>query len=219
MKTTSLFILPTMAILSHTAVAFAPSPTALSFKTPSSHIILQQAVDDDANAITNTNKMVTSRRDYLLQNTALVASSLFLASGKANASGGATAGGAYLLSAKQRYNERVTKGVKAFLDLEGGSVSAVNDFFTSEEVGGWKDASSAGYLLSNAFRRSSSTAPDSLPSVKKWKAFAKEAETMAKYASKKKTNDTFESYKKALVLLDEYLEAVELPPAIEMRSL
>lgn len=80
------------------------------------------------------------------------------------ASGGATAGGAYLLSAKQRYNARVTAGVKGFLALsksiEAGSIVETKAFLSSSEEGGWGDLKSAGYLLSNAFRRSSNTAPD-----------------------------------------------------------
>ena len=88
----------------------------------------------------------------------------------AHASGGATAGGAYLLSAKQRYNARVTRAMQGFIALESslqeGKFDKTKEFLTSEEDGAWKDGSSAGYLLANAFRRSSSTAPDSLPSVK-----------------------------------------------------
>ena len=76
----------------------------------------------------------------------------------------------HLRQAKQRYNERVLKGVSGFLALrgflEGGDIDAVRGFFTSEDIGGWKDFSAAGYLLSNAFRRNSSTPPDSLPAVK-----------------------------------------------------
>lgn len=86
------------------------------------------------------------------------------------ASGGATAGGAYLLSAKQRYNDRVKLGVRKFASLaeplESENIDALRLFFTSEDTGSWKDFSSAGYLLANAFRRTSSAAPDSLPSVK-----------------------------------------------------
>jgi hypothetical protein len=86
------------------------------------------------------------------------------------ASGGATAGGAYLLSAKQRYNERVKAGVKGFAALrplvESGNVNGIRSYFASEDVGSWKDLSTAGYLLANAFRSNSSAAPDSLPSVK-----------------------------------------------------
>ena len=85
------------------------------------------------------------------------------------ASGGATAGGAYLLSAKQRYNERVGKGVAGFLALgsflEEGNIDGLRNYFATEEVGGWKDLTAAGYLLANAFRRNSTAAPDSLPSV------------------------------------------------------
>jgi len=137
------------------------------------------------------------------------------------ASGGATAGGVYLLSAKQRYNERVTQGIKTFLalssSLDTGSVDGVQAFFLTEDVGGWKDASAAGYLLANAFRRSSSTPPDNLPSVKKWKAFAKEVENLQKSTKKKDVKSIQTAYKKAEELLDPYLEGVELPTAIEMK--
>jgi hypothetical protein len=89
---------------------------------------------------------------------------------KASASGGATAGGVYLLSAKQRYNGRVTKGVSGFLglgeSLESGNIEVAKNFFKSEEDGNWKDFAAAAYLLANAFRRNSAQAPDTLPSVK-----------------------------------------------------
>lgn len=88
----------------------------------------------------------------------------------ANASGGATAGGAYLLSAKQRYNERVKASVQGLLSaadgLKSGDSKAAKTYFESEEGGSYKDLTAAGYLLSNAFRRNSTAAPDSLPSVK-----------------------------------------------------
>ena len=42
-------------------------------------------------------------------------------------------------------------------------VPAIKEYFGDEQC--YKDYSSAGYLLANAFRRSSSTAPDKLPSV------------------------------------------------------
>lgn len=88
----------------------------------------------------------------------------------ASASGGATAGGAYLLSAKQRYNDRVIKGVKGFLSLEAslksGSVEEAKTYFAGDAVGTFGDISTAGYLLANAFRRSANQSPDSLPSVK-----------------------------------------------------
>ena len=97
--------------------------------------------------------------------------SLFLAfPSVVHASGGATAGGAYLLSAKQRYNDRVKAGSKAFLALrpaiDGGDLDAIRPYFSREDSGNWNDFSAAGYLLANAFRRNSSAAPDSLPSVK-----------------------------------------------------
>jgi len=140
----------------------------------------------------------------------------------ATASGGATAGGAYLLSAKQRYNDRVVCGVKAYLSLgssiELGDTSSAKLFFTVDNtvVGGWADTAGAGYLLSNAFRRSSSTAPDSLPSVKKWKAFKAEVEALEKITKKKGGKGAAAAYKTSLPLLDSYLEAVELPDILEI---
>ena len=83
---------------------------------------------------------------------------------------GATAGGAYLLSAKQRYNERVKTSIKGLLQteesLKNGDSKSANAYFDGEDAGSWKDLTAAGYLLSNAFRRTSTTPPDSLPSVK-----------------------------------------------------
>ena len=88
----------------------------------------------------------------------------------AQASGGATAGGAYLLSAKKRYYERVKASVSGLLQaadgLKNGDSKVAKDYFSGDADGSWKDLTAAGYLLSNAFRRSSSTAPDSLPAVK-----------------------------------------------------
>lgn len=125
------------------------------------------------------------------------------------------------MSAKQRYNARVTEGIKSFLSLssslESGTLDGAKEFFLTEEVGGWKDSSAAGYLLANAFRRSSSTPPDNLPSVKKWKAFAKEIENLQKTLKKKDVKAVKSAYAKAEDLLDPYLEGVELPPVIEMR--
>ncbi len=139
----------------------------------------------------------------------------------ASASGGATAGGAYLLSAKQRYNARVQAGVKSFAalesSLESGSLDATKAYFTTDDAGGWKDSSAAGYLLANAFRRSSTTPPDSLPTVKKWKAFAAEMDVLQKALKKKDAKNVKVSYEKGSGLLDLYLESVELPPVLELK--
>mmetsp|Transcript_21459 Transcript_21459/g.35537 ORF Transcript_21459/g.35537 Transcript_21459/m.35537 type:complete len:201 (+) Transcript_21459:44-646(+) len=162
-----------------------------------------------------------SRRS-LFENTALVGAGLILtnANSAALASGGATAGGAYLLSAKQRYNDRVKAAMKGFVglrkSLEGGSIDEMKEYFSTEDVGGWKDGSAAGYLLANAFRRNSSAAPDSLPSVKAWKAFAKEVEGVMKSAKKKDATKTLAALDKALPVLEEYLTLVELPAAAEL---
>jgi len=140
----------------------------------------------------------------------------------AQASGGATAGGAYLLSAKQRYNKRVTASVQAFLacsaSIESGKLDSIKAFLASEDEGGWKDVTTAGYLLANAFRTNSTTAPDKLPSVKKWKAFVAEVEAIKKALKKKDVKGVQSSYETAVAALDEYLSAVELPSVIEMRG-
>lgn len=114
-----------------------------------------------------------SRRDVfesVVQKTATSAVVWSLVHSPAWASGGATAGGAYLLSAKQRYNERVQEGVKGFLGirsaLEDGDLNTLREYFAKEDTGGWKDFAAAAYLLANAFRRNSTAPPDSLPSVK-----------------------------------------------------
>lgn len=64
----------------------------------------------------------------------------------------------------------MTKGVKGFLALgssiEAGSLDKTKEYFACNEPGCWTDLNAAGYLLANAFRRSASTNPDSLPSVK-----------------------------------------------------
>ena len=71
-----------------------------------------------------------------------------------------------LIPAKQRYNKRVLSGVKSFLGLDARDLNQVAAFFASPDEGGWEDLNSAGYLLANAFRTSSTKAPDNLPSVK-----------------------------------------------------
>jgi len=138
----------------------------------------------------------------------------------AQASGGATAGGAYLLSAKKRYYERVKASVSGLLQsvdgLQKGDSKIADEYFSSEADGSWKDLTSAGYLLSNAFRRSSSTAPDSLPAVKKYKAFAKTVENFQKVLKKKGATAAVDTFPSVEVALDEWLSEIELPAAREL---
>mmetsp|Transcript_16356 Transcript_16356/g.41009 ORF Transcript_16356/g.41009 Transcript_16356/m.41009 type:complete len:220 (+) Transcript_16356:108-767(+) len=138
----------------------------------------------------------------------------------AQASGGATAGGAYLLSAKKRYYERVKVSVtgllKSYDELKNGDSKVAKEYFSSEDGGSWKDLTSAGYLLSNAFRRSSSTAPDSLPAVKKYKAFAKEVEAFQKALKKKGAAAAVDAFPSVEVALDDWLSEIELPPSREL---
>jgi len=124
-----------------------------------------------------------------------------------------TKGGAYLLSAKQRYNKRVIAGVRSYQSLakslENGDMTEAKAFFAGDGEGTWKDFIAAGYLLSNAFRRNSNTAPDKLPAVQKWKKFQSEVEGgFMKSLMKKKIN--MDSYMNSLQALEVYLEEVEL---------
>lgn len=138
----------------------------------------------------------------------------------AQASGGATAGGAYLLSAKKRYYERVKASVSGLLQaadaLKNEDSKVAKAYFSSEDDGSWKDLTAAGYLLSNAFRRSSSTAPDSLPAVKKYKAFAKEVDNFQKVLKKKGSAAALDAFSGVEVALDDWLGEIELPPAREL---
>ncbi len=74
-------------------------------------------------------------------------------------------------------------------------------------------------LLANAFRTSSSKPPDTLPSVKKWKAFAKEIELLKRALSKKDAEKVLLAYNKAAEQLDAYLDAVELPSVMELKQM
>ncbi len=74
-------------------------------------------------------------------------------------------------------------------------------------------------LLSNAFRTSSTKAPDALPSVKKWKAFAKDVELLKRALSKKDSEKLFTTYKSAEEKLEAYLDAVELPSGMELKKM
>jgi len=123
------------------------------------------------------------------------------------ASGGATAGGAYLLSAKQRYNERCISGVKEYAKLS--SIDELKVWYKLDDVGGWGNFKASGYLLSNAFRRSSSTPPEKLPAVKKWRVFEGAVEGMGK---KGKKGGTLEE---GLAALDEWIREVELGDGIK----
>jgi len=139
----------------------------------------------------------------------------------AHSSGGATAGGAYLLSAKRRYYDRVKTSVLGLIrvadGLKNGDSAIAKDFFSSETDGSWNDLTAAGYLLSNAFRRSASTNPDSLPAVKKYKAFVKEVNNFQKVLKKKGAAAAAEEFSNNVeVALDAWLSEIQLPAAREL---
>mmetsp|Transcript_48532 Transcript_48532/g.146397 ORF Transcript_48532/g.146397 Transcript_48532/m.146397 type:complete len:212 (-) Transcript_48532:202-837(-) len=196
-----------LVISSNGALAFVNAPSKSLRAESCPDLVLRAQNDGDA---------LTSRRE-LFRDAAATAFGLgaaFVPMHDAMASGGATAGGAYLLSAKQRYNERVTGGITAFValgsDIEAGNLKSAKAFFETEDKGGWQDTATAGYLLANAFRTSSTTPPDKLPSVKKWKAFVAEVEGLKKALKKKSASGAQTSYKGAIDLLGDYLTAVEL---------
>lgn len=155
----------TLALLGSSAV-LAFHPSNLSFAATRSCAKM--------GTVRQVGALEASRRSFVenlaVSTIAAVVGTSLLSIESASASGGATAGGVYLLSAKQRYNNRVSIGVKGFLAigpaLESGDIDPVRAFFTSEDAGNWKDFAAAGYLLANAFRRNSSAPPDTLPSVK-----------------------------------------------------
>ena len=78
----------------------------------------------------------------------------------------------------------------------------------------YNDMKASMYLLGNAFRINQQKAPDNLPTVKAAKAFFREMDAMEKKVKKGKAgdNDAIANYAKALDILDEYLDLVELPP-------
>lgn len=121
-----------------------------------------------------------------------------------DASGGATAGGAYLLRAKERYNARVLAGAKAYK-----GAADIGALF-AEKDGALDDLEAAGFLLANAFRINSTQNPDKIVQVQKFKAFKKDADACAAFLKKKKKADAKAAYDASLVTLDVYLKGVGL---------
>lgn len=126
-----------------------------------------------------------------------------------DASGGATAGGAYLLRAKERYNARVVAGAKA-VKAASGDDAAVAALFSAGDDGPLADLEAAGFLLANAFRINSTQNPDKILQVQKFKAFKKDADETAAFLKKKKKADAKASFEKSLASLDQYLLSVGL---------
>ena len=101
-----------------------------------------------------------------------------------DASGGATAGGAYLLRAKERYNARVTEGAKAY--KKSTDLAAL----FAEKDGALDDLEAAGFLLANAFRINSTQNPDKIVQVQKFKAFKKDADASCVPCSRRRRRPT-----------------------------
>mmetsp|Transcript_28216 Transcript_28216/g.90940 ORF Transcript_28216/g.90940 Transcript_28216/m.90940 type:complete len:193 (+) Transcript_28216:16-594(+) len=127
---------------------------------------------------------------------------------RVDASGGATAGGAYLLRAKERYNARVVAGAKDFKATLGTTADskAIAELFAKD--GTYDDLTAAAFLLSNAFRINSTQNPDRIPQVQKFKKFKAAADAIPAAAKKKK--DLTDLVSNADDLLDVYLQSVDL---------
>lgn len=202
-------------ICCHNAAAFVVAPSAT---VPARHLATK-SYEHDLETIVDDAHHPLSRKKFVEGVQTSFALLLVGQVKPAHASGGATAGGAYLLSAKQRYNKRVTSGLKAFLAINPDDLSALNAFFSTPDEGGWEDLSAAAYLLANAFRTNSSKAPDSLPSVKSWKSFSKEVDLLKRGLAKNDKGKVASAYNNAEEKLDEYLANVELPTVIELKQL
>ena len=138
---------------------------------------------------------------------------LILSPKPAISSGGATAGGAYLIRAKSRYSERVKRGATSFFELrhavENGALLK-DPFLQGGKDSAFEDFTSASYLLANAWRSNSTTPPDSLPTVKKFKFFMKCWEDVKKESKNKKTEAALSSYDAAVDALKIFMASVEL---------
>lgn len=218
------FIVCCLVLLSKRVFAFQDAtkkPTRL-VRPRTKSIVVKTAIHESQSGTHNTEKLEV-RRSFLRKLTLFpfaVLPSVTSMATIAQASGGATAGGAYLLSAKKRYYERVKTSVSGLLravdGLKDGDSKVAKEYFSNEADGSWKDLTAAGYLLSNAFRRSSSTAPDSLPAVKKYKAFAKAVDNLQKVLKKKGATAAYAEFPIVEVSLDEWLSEIELPAAREL---
>lgn len=155
----------TFGCLVASATAFVPSQRRVVRPATASPVVAAAA----AGGVDDHDNVVVGRRAAIA-----VLGLLTVNAEVASASGGATAGGAYLIRAKQRYNDRVTTGAAAFMAL--GTINLKDPFFQleksgKEEEGPSKDFLTAAFLLANSFRSNSTTAPDNLPTVKAFKAF------------------------------------------------
>jgi hypothetical protein len=149
---------------------------SLKVSEPPEHLAGQATTTTTSTTTTIDRRSLFQRTASLVIGTTVVAAAAATTTpSPSHASGGATAGGVYLLSAKQRYNTRVKAGVQQLLvvleDLkkDGSSSSKVaKTYFNTENIdtGSWKDLTAAGYLLSNAFRINSTASPDKIPAVK-----------------------------------------------------
>lgn len=198
------------------AVLLLASSHAFTSSSDAAAAALRRALASDASASASSAEAAAealrqvsaprvSRRNALTGGALAAAVSAFADVAVVDASGGATAGGAYLLRAKERYNARVVAGAKAFKAAGDDATPAL-----FAEDGPLADLEAAGFLLANAFRINSTQNPDKIPQVKLFKAFKADADAVAAALKKKKKADAKAGMEKAQASLDAYLAGVGL---------
>lgn len=164
---------------------------------------LKAALSQSSMASTVNGAPALGRREFVGSSAAALAA--FARVAEVDASGGATAGGVYLLRAKERYNSRVMAGVEDFKAAEGYDDKALASYFSGKS---FEDLCASAFLLASAFRTNSAQGPDKILQVKLYKDFKKEADEASSLLKKKK--DPKEAYSRASSALDAYLSSVGL---------
>ena len=177
---------------------------AFMSSTASARSAMKQAM-----VMKSADSAVLTRRDVFGAGSAALAA--FALVEQVDASGGATAGGAYLIRAKERYGSRVAAGAKEFkaakAAVEAGDSKSLSPLFAKDAA--YDDLLAAGYLLANAFRINSTQNPDKIPQVQKFKKFKAAADALPA-ALKKNKKVPADSYATASELLDDFLSSVGL---------
>lgn len=134
------------------------------------------------------------------------------------ASGGATAGKTTSIPrAKLRYFGRVTEVIIAFNALGAavkagdGMKQAAGTFFGEKDDSPQADLTTAGYLLSCAFKIDGKIPPDKIAQVKDFKKLIKDLGSL-KSAMKESPAKAQAAYANAATSMDVWLEGVDLPP-------
>jgi len=134
------------------------------------------------------------------------------------ASGGATAGKTTSIPrAKVRYYGRITEcmiqyeTLGAAIKSEDGIKTAAASFFSDAEESPMSELTTAGYLLSVAFKIDGKIPPDKIQQVKDFKALTKSMKGLSS-ATKESPSKAQAAYASASTSMNVWLEGVDLPP-------